>query len=417
MAELLISKGDTTSTSALSIPSKPGSRRRLVACLSVLFAVVGVLACDPPTGGVAQGSIAGVVVKGPVGKATVTAFTVDAHGRKGSAVGTASTADDGTFVVQVGSQSGPTLLCATGGTYTEESTGGLVRLGNDGLCALLDDQQVGRATTGLIVTPFTSMHAALTGCLLQSSRESPVAVASTRASTRINDFLSADGGVVDFNFRTTSIFDVTAGRAPSFTADAWHGLLLAGLSESARQLSIASGLDPGVKVTSATLAAALVSDLDDGACVFDGKDQSGTTLTQGTIPLTANTLRGAPQGLAQSINLFVADARNASGIHASDITCTRRSESEPVAGLNVSHPNAERIAPLGDAPDGPSRSHSSRSHRPRPFTPMGITDLQGRAQHRRRLRRRARHAGQAQGEREAVAQADSDAGGVAKARR
>ena len=45
--------------------------------------------------------------------------------------------------------------------------------------------------------------------------------------------------------------------------------------------------------------------------------------------------------------------------------CTRRSESGPLAGLKVGHPNAKPRASMGDAPDGSGHSYSSCRSRTR----------------------------------------------------
>ena len=73
--------------------------------------------------------------------------------------------------MDVKGHAGGALVCATGGTYVEESTGGLVQLGATELCALVDDHELGAATTGILITPWTALHSALTGCLIGAGRE------------------------------------------------------------------------------------------------------------------------------------------------------------------------------------------------------------------------------------------------------
>lgn len=291
--------------------------KRLRLFLATAAAVVALVGCPPETGGVAQGSISGVVVKGPVSGAVVTAFAVDEAGRRGSEVGAAESAADGTFTVSVTGHSGPTLLCATSGNFVDEATGGIVQLGAQGLCALVDNHELGANTANAGITPWTSLHAALTGCYLGAQRESDFANASNRAQVRFDDFLAA--GVPGFQFRKTGVLDPTAGPAPSLTPEAWHGLLLAGISESARQIAIESEIDVGVRVTGATLTTELIRDIDDGNCVFDGLAAGGTLLTQGDVALSANSLRGAPQGLAQSLKRFADGDRNTSGISGASL--------------------------------------------------------------------------------------------------
>lgn len=315
--------------------------------LVALCAVATALACQPNVGEVVEGSIAGVVIKGPVASASVAAFAFLPGARRSAELATATTADDGTFTLPLGGHFGPTLVCAKGGAFTEESTGGLVDLGPNELCALVDNQELATSTAGVNITPLTTLHAALTGCLLRTGAELEFEPASARASGRLNAFFAA--GTPGFDLRTTPVFDPTASVAPSLTADVWHGLLLAGLSESARQISLASDLDPGVRVTSATLATELVRDIDDASCVFDGIGPAGVPLEQGVVSLSSNTLRGAPQGLALSIERFLDGPRNLSGITPDAVRDLTRAltthESDIFDGVAVSAPTVTIVAP------------------------------------------------------------------------
>ena len=319
------------------------SRRFVLASSALIVSVLS--ACQPNVGDAVEGSISGTVVKGPVSAATVTAFSVTKEGRREKELGSTTSADDGTFTLPIGGHFGPTLVCAKAGTFTEEATGGLISQGPNELCALVDDQKLAEATTGVKVTPLTTLGASLTGCLVQRGAERGIAEAGARATSRLNAFFAA--GTAGFDLRATPVFDPTAAVAPSLAADVWHGLLLAGLSESARQISLASDLDPGVRVTSATLATELVRDIDDGRCVFDGKGPSQNQLVQGSVALSSNTLRGAPQGLALSIERFLDGSQNKSGIgvlavkdltralttHESDIFLDDASVAPPVVSI------------------------------------------------------------------------------------
>jgi hypothetical protein len=287
------------------------NRRTAGRILPLLAATVSfAVGCPPQTGGVAQGKITGSVIKGPVSGASVTAFAVDDNGRRAAELGTAEADEAGAFSLTVGPHSGPTLVCATGGIYTEEATGGLVQLGTNELCSLIDDHTLG-GTSNVILTPLTNLHASLTACFKTAARDPSVLAASGHAALRLNDFFAA--AVPGYDLRTTLPIDPTTTPAASLTAEAWAGILLAGLSESAKAYAIASGLDPGVRVTAATLSTALAQDIDDGACLFDGQTATAR-LVQGTIELTEDALRGSPQGLATSILRFLESERNVSGI-------------------------------------------------------------------------------------------------------
>lgn len=332
---------------------------RAVGCIVASLALLALNACGcgPQVGAAVEGKVAGRVIKGPVAGALVTAFAVDSAGRRAERVGDGASEDDGAFAVTIGAYKGALLVCATSGTYVEEATGGLVQLGPNELCALVEDHELGRESNGVIVTPLTTLHAALTACFAGAEREANVVDASARADLRLNDFFGA--GIDAFAFRTQGAFDVTAGTAPSLTPDVWHGVLLAGLSESARQISIAAGIDPGVRVTAATLTSELVRDIDDGACVFDGLGAAGVQLAQEGTNLSANTLRGAPAGLAQSIERFLEGERNASGILAASVRDLTRNLSTHTSeifgggeGGDLDPPVVTIVQPLAGAVSG-----------------------------------------------------------------
>lgn len=272
--------------------------------------------CSPAVGAEKSGSIAGFVLKGPVSGATITAFSVDEKGRRDDELGTAETDDLGAFVVDVAGHAGPTLVCSSQGVYTEESTGGLVQAGPVELCRLIEDFELGAKLEGAILTPWTSLHAELTACFVDLGREASVTGGSQRAALRLNDFLAA--GVDGYDFATTIPADVTSATGLSLSAEAWAGILTAGLSESATAISEANGVAPGVRFTAMTLTDTLRQDVA-GGCIFDGSGVGGAALAQGGVAVSADTLRGAPNGLAQSIGAFLRGPRNTSGINEASV--------------------------------------------------------------------------------------------------
>ena len=114
--------------------------------LSFVLTVTAPLACKPDVGAVVDSAVTGFVVAAPVGGADVTAYAVDDNGRRKEAVGSTKSEPDGTFSVDIGGQFGPTLVCASHGTYAEEASGGIVDVGPNELCALIDDQKLGQTT-------------------------------------------------------------------------------------------------------------------------------------------------------------------------------------------------------------------------------------------------------------------------------
>ena len=76
-----------------------------------------------PNGG-APGTISGIVSKGPVNAATVTAYSVTATGERGTALGSTTTSPSGSFTLsELPSYNGPLLLVATGSWMCGEGDG------------------------------------------------------------------------------------------------------------------------------------------------------------------------------------------------------------------------------------------------------------------------------------------------------
>lgn len=272
--------------------------------------------CTPSVGNAKTGSVSGVVLKGPVEGATVTAFSVNGAGRRAAQLGVATTDETGAFKVDIGDHAGPTLLCAAAGRFQDEASAALVQVGPIELCRLVDNVDLGSVLEGVTVTPWTSLHAELSSCFVELDRDSDLASGSSHAAFRLNDFLGA--GLPGYDLLTTVPTDVTTATGLSLSPEAWAGLLSAGLSQTSAAQATENDATPGVRFTAITLADKLREDLAAG-CIFDGVGGGGTQLAEGTVELSADTLRSAPRGLATSIAAFLGGDRNSSGITTEDV--------------------------------------------------------------------------------------------------
>ena len=70
-----------------------------------------------------ENDIEGTAVLAPLDGATLEAYGVLDTGALTPLLGTTTTAADGSFVVGVGTYTGPVVLMATGGSYVDEATG------------------------------------------------------------------------------------------------------------------------------------------------------------------------------------------------------------------------------------------------------------------------------------------------------
>lgn len=278
---------------------------RFVALLSVaaLVACGGGNAVNGQSGG--NGKVAGLVVKGPIGSATVTAYPLDASMNRGQALGSAGTAQDGTFTLNLPPYNGALEIAAFGGTYSEEAVGVPVQLTHE-LTFIVPAYQSGASITTTL-SPISSMVRGL------------AKAAMTRGST-MNDAVSAAWTHLDNHFggldwRTVVPTSLTPSQKTTVTMSdsTVAGLILAGFSQAARTMAETSSLSPGTSITGATLAGAGADDASDGT--LDGMS-GAVALTQGSVTLTNNTFRRA---LGQAIVKFVGTSYNNTQLTAADV--------------------------------------------------------------------------------------------------
>jgi len=276
----------------------------------VSLAVAALAACGGGEGASPKktsdgGKITGLVVKGVVQNATVTAYRLDASLTRGAALGYGPTGADGTFSLSVPPYNGPVEVVANGGTYLEEAVGVPVQLTRE-LSSVIPSFQSG-STASVTLTPVSSIAASFARA--EVSRGALLADAVASAWTHVNNHF---GGL---DWRTITPTDLTPNDPVTVTmSDATKaGLVLAGLSQSARVLSESSGLSPGTSVTGATLAGAAVDDARDGTLNGVGP---GGALSQGSVGLTGQTLR---RSLGQAVLQFVQSDRNHTQLTGADV--------------------------------------------------------------------------------------------------
>jgi hypothetical protein len=248
-------------------------------------------------GGTTTGMVSGTATMGPVAGATVTAFAV-ANGMVGAQVGSAATDTGGNFAVPIGSYAGPVLLQVTGGTYPDEATGSTMSMqAGDALTACLPPVSTGAATTGVQVTPLTTMAHARARAMTGGMTDANVAA----AQAAVGSYFS----VTDV-LHTVPMDPAVAGSGASATPDQVnYGMSIAAMSQYAQTI--------GMPVSSG-MVTAMADDATDG--VMDGK-MGGTPISMmgmggmmgGTMSATAGTT-----GLSAAMSAFVGSAMNHSGV-------------------------------------------------------------------------------------------------------
>ncbi len=87
----------------------------------------------------------------------MTAFAIT-NGTMGAQVGGGTTDSMGNFSISIGAYTGPLMLQASGGTYTDEATGAAMTMQpGDVMAAAIPSVASGATTAGIQITPLTSM--------------------------------------------------------------------------------------------------------------------------------------------------------------------------------------------------------------------------------------------------------------------
>jgi hypothetical protein len=253
---------------------------------------------DTTVAGVGSGGtgfVGGKVTKGPVGSATVTAFGITG-GQVGSQVGTATTDAGGNFSMSIGTYAGPLMLQVSGGSYTDEATGGPMSMApGDVMTLALPTVGAGATTSGVQVTPITAMAQALAQHMAGGMTDANITAANTAMGSyfTITDIVHGQ-----------PMNPLVTGSGAGASVDAQnYGMTLAAMSKYAQSLGLGF---------SSAMVTAMMSDAADG--MMDGKAGSATVQMGGMaggmmMPSTAGT-----SGLGASMNAFMNSTQNKSGV-------------------------------------------------------------------------------------------------------
>ncbi len=254
-------------------------------------------------GGTTTGMISGTAVKGPVGGATVTAYAI-ANGMMGAQLGSASTDASGTFSVPLGTYAGSVMLQMTGGTYTDEATGSTMPvLSGDVMAACVPAVASGATTSGIQVTPLTSMaHArakAMTGGMTPAN--------VTTANTAVGTYFS-----VSDILHVMPMDPMVAGSGSTATQDMKnYGMSIAAMSQYAMTVGMTS--------SSSGMVTAMMDDASDG--VMDGMMGSTAISMAGMGGMVGGMMQptAGTSGLSTAMAAFIGSAMNESGVQMADM--------------------------------------------------------------------------------------------------
>lgn len=226
------------------------------------------------------GALNGTVFQGPIGGATVRAYTYDGV-RRGDLLGEAQTDPSGRYAINGSIPPGVVLLEASGGAYREEATGRNVTVGPDVPLRTLVRVAPGTAANSTIGT-YTTLAAGLSEYLVGRGRSIEAAV--DEAYGGMNAALGLD-------VRAVTPLDITdaANTSNAITAAHEYGFFEAAVSQWTADAGSKTSTAPHTVHTSSSLLTLAHDDVrTDG--VLDGRG-SGGAQQLGTLPLTTDSYR------------------------------------------------------------------------------------------------------------------------------
>jgi hypothetical protein len=249
----------------------------------------------------ASGTVSGTVVMGPVGGAAVTAFAITG-GTMGAQVGGGTTDSMGNFTISIGDHAGPLMLQASGGTYLDEATGTTMTMqAGDVMACAIPSVAAGATTTGIQITPLTSMAHARVHHMSGGITDANIVAANTSVGAyfAVSDILHA-----------APMDPTVAGAGTGAGPDARnHGMAIAAMSQYARTVGMTS---------SSGMVTAMMDDASDG--VMDGM-MSGVPIPMGGGMMAGTMMQATAgtTGLATAMTAFVGSPMNRSGVTITDM--------------------------------------------------------------------------------------------------
>jgi hypothetical protein len=239
---------------------------------------------------------------------TVTAHAVNG-GMMGAAIGSSPVDASGNFNIPMGAYSGTVMLQLTGGAFMDEATGTAMTMQpGDVLTSCVPSVAAGATTTGVQVTPLTSMAQARA----QYMSGGMTAANVTTANAAIGSYF-----LVGDVLMTHPMDPAVAGSGSGATQDQKnYGMSIAAMSQYAHTV--------GMATSSSGMVTAMMDDASDGlmngmlgstSITMTGMSGMGGGMGGGTMmQSTAGT-----SGLATAMATYVGSAMNHSGVTAADV--------------------------------------------------------------------------------------------------
>lgn len=257
------------------------------------------------TGSAPNATMSGNVFNGSMTDASVMAFALSG-GTKGVQLATAPIDAAGSFMLSLGSYTGPVMLQMSHGTYIDEATGTTVTMGSaDTMTAVMSSIGSGSHMTGVWVTPLTSMAQARAEAMSGGMADANI----TSANTAVGNYF-----MMNDVLHTIPMNPTTPGSGTPATQDQRNcGLSIAAMAQYAK----VAGLSSSAFVT------AMMNDASDGT--MNGR-MGGTQITMGGMMGSGGMGSGGmmqstagTSGLATAMTDYMASSMNHSGLTAADM--------------------------------------------------------------------------------------------------
>ncbi len=275
----------------------------LIGSLSLLFGCGGAGNNGTPSG-TGSGMISGSAVKGPINGGTVTAYAVT-NGTMGAQLASGTTDSQGNYHLSIGDYTGSIVMQMSGGTYVDEATGATVTMAPGDVMTAVMTLSTGATTTGIQITPLTSMAQAMAQNMAGGITDTNIAAANSAVG---NYFMVSD------ILHTTPMNPLVPNSGMGATQDMKnYGMAIAAMTQYAKNMGMTS---------SSGIVTSMMNDASDG--VINGM-MGNTQITMGgmgggmmgggtMMPSTAGT-----SGLATAMTQFMGSAMNQSGLTLSDM--------------------------------------------------------------------------------------------------
>jgi len=247
------------------------------------------------------GGISGTATKGPVAGATMTAYAIES-GAIGHVLGSAITGAQGDFSISMDSFSGPVMLRMTGGHFMDEARGiDMSMQQGDVMTAMVPSVLEGSVTSGIQVTPLTSMAQAMAQRMTGGMSAANITLANPAIGCyfMVGDILH----VHPINPLTPSTGN------PPIPDERNYGMVMAAMAQLAADLGMpfASGL-----------MTAMMDDVSDGR--LNGMSGNAAVMMGGGMMSgTALPSYGGTSGMSNAMAQFVRSPMNRSGVTIQDM--------------------------------------------------------------------------------------------------